>query len=70
MFNQRTQNVHHRFLEKTVLFLVVLLKYFSDDNCKLVSRLFKRYINDGFIPWHSALDLSVLKMFEITYIQV
>ena len=37
------------------------LKYFSHDNCKLIEELFKRYIDDGFLPWHSTLDLNVLK---------
>ena len=38
-----------------------LPKNFPHDNCKLIDELFKRYIDDGFLPWHSALDLSVLK---------
>ena len=49
------------FLEETVLFPVELTKYFSHDNCKLIEELFKRYMDDGFLPWHSALDLNALK---------
>ena len=27
----------------------------------MIDELFKRYVDDGFLPWHSVLDLSVLK---------
>ena len=49
------------FLEETVLFPVELPKYFSHDNCKYIEELFKRYMDDGFLPWHSALDLNAFK---------
>ena len=49
------------FLEETVLFPAELPKYFSHDNCKLIEELFKRYMDNGFLPWHSALDLNALK---------
>ena len=54
-------NLSVGFLEETVLFPVELPKYFSDDNCKLIKELFKRYMDDGFLPWHSALDHNALK---------
>ena len=54
-------NLSVGFLEETVLFPVELLKYFSHDNCKLIKKLFKRYMDDGFLPWHCTLDLNVLK---------
>ena len=54
-------NLSVGFLEDTVLFPVELPKYFSDENCKLIKELFKRYMDDGFLPWHSALDLNALK---------
>ena len=38
-----------------------LSKYFSHDNCKLIEELFKRYMDDGFLQWHSAMDLNALK---------
>ena len=44
--------------EETVLFLVELPKYFCHDNCKLIEELFKRYMDDGFLPWRSTLDLN------------
>ena len=49
------------FLEKTVLFPVELPKYCSHGNCKSIQELFKRYIDDGFLPWNSALDFNALK---------
>ena len=54
-------NLSVGFLEETVLFPVELPKYFSHDNCKLIEELFKRYMDDGFLLWHSTLDLNVLK---------
>ena len=51
-------NLSVGFLEKTVLFPVELPKYFPHDNCKLIEELFKRYIDDGFLRWHSTLDLN------------
>ena len=53
-------NLSVGFLEETNLFPVELQKYFSHDNCKLIKELFKRYMDDGFLPWHSALDLNAL----------
>ena len=47
-------NLSVRFLDGTVLFPVELPKYFSHDNCKYIEELFKRYMDDGFLPWHSA----------------
>ena len=49
------------FFEETILFPVELRKYFSQDNCKLIDELFKRYMDDSFHQWHSTLDLNVLK---------
>ena len=43
-------NLSVGFLEETVLFLVELPKYFSHDNCKLIEELFRRYVDDGFLP--------------------
>ena len=54
-------NLSVGFLEETVLFPVEVLKYFSHDNCQLTEELFKRYMDDGFLPWHSTLDLNALK---------
>ena len=54
-------NLSVGFLEETVLFPVQIPKYFSHDNCKLIQELFKRYMDGGFLPWHSTLDLNVLK---------
>ena len=38
-----------------------LSKYFSHDNCKLIEEFFKRYMDAGFLQWHSAMDLNALK---------
>ena len=54
-------NLFVGFLEETVLFPVELMKYFTHDNCNMIEELFKRYMDDGFLPWHSALDLNALK---------
>ena len=27
----------------------------------MIEELLKRYMDDGFLPWHSALDLNALK---------
>ena len=43
-------NLSVGFLEETVLFPVELPKYFSHDNYKLIEELFKRYMNEGFLP--------------------
>ena len=43
-------NLSVGFLEETGLFPVELPKYFSHDNCKLIDELFKRYMDDGFLP--------------------
>ena len=31
------------------------------DNCKLIKELFRRYMDESFLPWHSTLDLNVFK---------
>ena len=54
-------NLSVGFLEETVLFPVELLKYFSHENYKVIKELFKRYMDDGFLPWHSALDFDALE---------
>ena len=54
-------NLFAGFLKKTVLFSLELAKYFCHGNCKLIKELFKRYMDDGFFTWHSAMDLNVLK---------
>ena len=54
-------NLSDGFLEEIVLFPVELPKYFSHNNCKLIEESFKRYMDDGFLPWHSALDLNAFK---------
>ena len=54
-------NLSVGFLEEIVLFQVELPKYFSHDNFKLIEELFKRCLDDGFLPWHSALHLNALK---------
>ena len=54
-------NLSVGFLEKTVLFPVELPKYFFHNNWKLIEELFKRYMDDGFLPWHSTLDVNVSK---------
>ena len=46
-------------LGETVLFPVELPKYSFHDNCKLIKELYKRHMDDGFLPWHPALDLNV-----------
>ena len=43
-------NLSVGFLEETVLFPVELLKYFSHENYKVIKELFKRYMDDGFLP--------------------
>ena len=43
-------NLSVGFLEETVLFPVELLKYFSHENYNLIEELFKRYMDDGFLP--------------------
>ena len=43
-------NLSVGFLEETVLFPVKLPKYFPHDNCKLIEDLFKRYMDDGYLP--------------------
>ena len=43
-------NLSVGFLEEIVLFPVELPQYFSHDNCKLIEKLFKRYMDDGFFP--------------------
>ena len=43
-------NLSVGFLEETALFPVEPPEYFSHDNCKLIEEIFKRYINDGFLP--------------------
>ena len=49
--------------EETGSFPVKLTKYFSHDDCKLIEELIKRYMDNGLLPWHFALDLNVLKNF-------
>ena len=60
-FSPPYDNLSVKFLEDIVLLPVELPKYFSHDNCKLIEELFKRYMDDCFLPWHSTLDLNVLK---------
>ena len=43
-------NLSVGFLEETALFPVEPPEYFSHDNYKLIEEIFKRYINDGFLP--------------------
>ena len=50
-------NLSVGFLEESLLFPVELPKYFSHDNCKLIEELFKRYMDDGFLPLHSTFDV-------------
>ena len=50
------------FLEETYLFLIDAPKYFTDDNCKLIKELFKRYVDASFLPWCSIFDLNVFKI--------
>ena len=54
-------NLFVGFLEETILFSAELLKYFYQNNGKLIKELFKKYMDDGFLPEHSTLDLTVLK---------
>ena len=60
-FSPPYDNLSVKFLEDIVLLPVELPKYFSHDNCKLIEELFKRYMDDCFLPCHSTLDLNVLK---------
>ena len=60
-FSPPYANLSVGFLEETVLFPVELLKYFSHENYKVIKELFKRYMDDGFLPWHSALDFDALE---------
>ena len=53
-------NLSAGFLEETILFPVELPKYFFHDNYKLINQLLKGYIDDGFLAWHSTLDIKVL----------
>ena len=53
-------NLSVGFLEETVLFPVELPKHFSHDNCNLIEELFKRYMGDSFLLWHSTLDLNAM----------
>ena len=48
------------FLEVTFLFPVKLPKYFPRNNCDWL-RNYSKNIDDGFLTWHSTLDLNVLK---------
>ena len=54
-------NLSGEFLEETILLPAELSKYFYQNNCKLIKELFKKYMDDGFLPEHSTLDLTVLK---------
>ena len=54
-------NLFVGFFEKTILLQIEIPKYFAHDNCKLIKELFQSYTEDGFLPWHSTLDLNVLK---------
>ena len=58
MFSQAMGTAIGTKEEENVLFLVELPKYFCHDNCKLIEELFKRYMDDGFLPWRSTLDLN------------
>ena len=48
-----------RYQEETKRFTRELPKYFSVEECKLI-KVFKLYMNDGFIFWTNCLDLKYL----------
>ena len=39
------------YLEESKLFFSELPKYFNERECKLITELLKRYMDDGFIFW-------------------
>ena len=49
------------YLEKTKLFPNELPKYFSESKCKLIIKLLKRYMDDGFIFWPLKLNFENFK---------
>ena len=49
------------YLEKTKLFPNELPKYFNESKCKLIIKLLKRYMDDGFIFWPLKLNFENFK---------
>ena len=54
-------NLSIGYIEETIIFPIELPKYFHPDDCDLIQRSFKRYKDDGFLPWKSTLDSNVFK---------
>ena len=46
------------YQEETKLFTQELSKYFSNEECLLITEFFKRYMDDGFIFWPKLLDFN------------
>ena len=46
------------YLEETKLFPTLLPKYFNKEQCKTIKNYFKRYMDDGFIPFDTSIDIN------------
>ena len=44
------------YMEENLLFPIELPKYFSDEECQIIKKYFKRYMDDCFIIWPSHLS--------------
>ena len=47
------------FLEETRLFGLYVPQVFTHEQCTIIKREFKRYMDDGFILWPKSLDMNV-----------
>ena len=51
------------YLERTKLFNTYIPRFYSNEDAALLKKMFKRYVNDGFILWPKHLDID--KFIEI-----